>query len=86
MVRIQQGDIVILDFNPQQGHEQAGRRPAIVLSNNTLNEHGALVMVCPITNTNKKTPVSYWVRWTYEDNWCYFMWPSKDAWYRSEKC
>lgn len=56
MVAFEQGDIIVMDFNPQQGHEQRGRRPAIVLSNNILNQHSALVLVCPITNTNKKHP------------------------------
>lgn len=52
----QQGDIIIMDFNPQQGHEQSGRRPAIILSNNILNQHSSLVLVCPITNTIKHHP------------------------------
>lgn len=56
MVTFEQGDIVIMDFNPQQGHEQSGRRPAVIISNNTLNQHSSLVLVCPITNTNKKHP------------------------------
>lgn len=56
MVKIKQGDIIILDFNPQSGHEQAGRRPALIISNDILNQHSAMVMVCPITNTNKKHP------------------------------
>ena len=51
-----QGDIVVMNFNPQQGYEQSGKRPAIILSNNILNEHSSLVLVCPITNTNKKHP------------------------------
>lgn len=45
-----------MDFNPQQGHEQSGRRPAIVLSNDILNQHSSLALVCPITNTNKSHP------------------------------
>ena len=56
MVTFKQGDIIVMDFNPQQGHEQSGRRPAIVLSNDILNQHSSLVLVCPITNTNKKHP------------------------------
>ena len=56
MVTFNQGDIIFMDFNPQQGHEQAGRRPALIISNDTLNHHSAMVMVCPITNTNKKHP------------------------------
>lgn len=56
MVNCNQGDIITMDFNPQQGHEQAGRRPALVISNNTLNHHSSMALVCPITNTNKNHP------------------------------
>ncbi len=52
----EQGDIVVLDFNPQADHEQMGRRPAVVISNNTFNRFSKMLMVCPITNTNKKHP------------------------------
>ncbi|NBI59068.1 type II toxin-antitoxin system PemK/MazF family toxin [Lachnospiraceae bacterium] len=45
-----------MDFSPQRGHEQKGRRPAIVLSNNILNQHSSIALVCPITNTNKNHP------------------------------
>lgn len=45
-----------MDFSPQRGHEQKGRRPAIVLSNNILNQHSSVALVCPITNTNKNHP------------------------------
>ena len=45
-----------MDFNPQSGHEQSGRRLAIVLSNDILNQHSSLALVCPITNTNKRHP------------------------------
>lgn len=56
MVKFKQGDIIIMDFNPQQGHEQSDRRPVIVISNNILNQHSSLVFVCPIANTNKNHP------------------------------
>lgn len=57
MVKIfEQGDIIYLNFDPQAGHEQKGRRPAIVISNNTYNRFSKMLMVCPITNTNKKHP------------------------------
>lgn len=45
-----------MDFHTQGGHEQSGRRPAIVLSNDILNKHSSLAFVCPITNTNKSHP------------------------------
>ena len=56
MVTYKQGDIIVMDFSPQRGHEQRGRRPAIVLSNNILNQHSSIALVCPITNTNKNHP------------------------------
>ena len=50
-----QGDIIALDFSPTKGHEQQGRRPALVVSNNTYNKHGhGIVIVCPITNTDRR--------------------------------
>ena len=47
------GDLVWLDFHPQSGHEQAGRRPAIVLSGQLFNERTGFAVVCPITNQTK---------------------------------
>ncbi|NKB80538.1 MAG: mRNA-degrading endonuclease [Nitrospirales bacterium] len=52
----QKGDVVILNFDPQSGHEQKGRRPALVVSNTLFNKHTGLAMVCPITNTNRNYP------------------------------
>lgn len=52
----EKGDLVILTFNPQSGHEQKGRRPALVVSNYTFNKHTGLAIVCPITNTNRRSP------------------------------
>jgi len=48
-----QGDIIMMDFDPQKGFEQKGRRPALVVSNNIYNQHSKLAIVCPITNTDK---------------------------------
>ena len=56
MVNFEQGDIIYLDFNPQTGHEQKGRRPAIIITNNLFNKYSKMLMVCPITNTNKNHP------------------------------
>jgi mRNA interferase MazF len=50
------GDIVWLDFNPQTGHEQAGRRPAVVLSPKTYNQKTGLAIFCPITSKVKAYP------------------------------
>ena len=52
----EQGDIVALNFNPQSGHEQKGRRPAMIISNKTFNEHLGLAFACPITNTKRDFP------------------------------
>jgi mRNA interferase MazF len=47
------GDLLWVDFDPQSGHEQAGRRPALVLSPRIYHSKTALAIVCPITsNTN----------------------------------
>jgi mRNA interferase MazF len=53
---VNQGDIVWLDFDPQTGHEQRGRRSALVVSNASFNRFSSLAIVCPITNTDKKHP------------------------------
>jgi len=45
------GDIIWLDFDPTQGHEQQGRRPALVLTPQGYNELSELCVVCPITGT-----------------------------------
>ena len=50
------GDFVILTFDPQAGHEQKGRRPALVVSNTLFNRHTGLAMVCPITKAFRKIP------------------------------
>ena len=49
----EQGDIVALSFDPQSGHEQKGRRPAIIISNKIFNQHLGLAFACPITNTKR---------------------------------
>ena len=50
------GDLVILTFDPQTGHEQKGRRPALIVSNDLFNRHTGFAMACPITNTDRKIP------------------------------
>lgn len=51
-----QGDIIALTFDPQSGHEQKGRRPALVVSKDLFNKSTGLAMVCPITNTDRGYP------------------------------
>jgi mRNA interferase MazF len=50
------GDAIWISLNPQAGHEQAGRRPAAVLSPVAYNERVGLVILCPITNQRKGYP------------------------------
>ena len=50
------GDFIVLTFDPQSGHEQMGRRPALVVSNTLFNRRTGLAMVCPITNTFRDMP------------------------------
>ena len=50
------GDIIIIDFNPQAGREQAGKRPALVLSPSEYNAKVGLAIVCPVTNQAKGYP------------------------------
>ena len=54
---VKQGTIIKINFNPQAGHEQAGYRPAVIISNNIFNEKTKLSIVCPITNTNNHFPL-----------------------------
>src|SRR5437867_11987468 len=50
------GDLITITFDPQSGHEQRGRRPALVISNYLFNKHTGLAIVCPITNRDRKIP------------------------------
>lgn len=50
------GDVVWLHFNPQAGHEQAGRRPALVISPKAYNRKVGLALFCPITSQVKGYP------------------------------
>ena len=50
------GHIIWLDFNPQAGHEQAGHRPAMVLSPKIYNEKAGLAICCPITSKVRDYP------------------------------
>ncbi len=52
----QKGDFVAVSFDPQSGHEQRGRRPALVVSNKLFNERTGLAIVCPLTTTDRGYP------------------------------
>lgn len=50
------GDIIWLNFTPQVGHEQAGHRPALVVSPRVYNERSSVILVCPITSRRRDGP------------------------------
>ena len=52
----ERGDVVWLQFNPQTGSEQAGHRPALVISPKSYNQRVGLALVCPITSRIKGYP------------------------------
>jgi mRNA interferase MazF len=52
----EKGDLVILTFDPRAGHEQKGRRPALIVSNVLFNKHTGFAIACPVTNSNRKIP------------------------------
>jgi len=51
-----EGDVVWLQFNPQKGHEQAGHRPAVVLTKKQYNGKTGLLVCVPVTNQAKGYP------------------------------
>lgn len=52
----ERGDLIWLSFTPQSGVEQAGRRPAVVLSPSAYNEKSGLILACPVTSKLKGYP------------------------------
>ncbi|MBE3588364.1 MAG: endoribonuclease MazF [Thermoanaerobacteraceae bacterium] len=52
----ERGDIIWLQFDPQAGHEQAGKRPALVISPEPYNKKVGLALMCPITSKTKGYP------------------------------
>jgi len=54
---MKQGDLIWLSFSPQTGHEQMGRRPALIVSNDIFNQKTGLCLVCPVTNTVSGFPL-----------------------------
>ena len=54
---VKQGDIIIIDLDPTKGHEQAGYRPALVVSPSLFTQATNLTLICPITNTDRKRPM-----------------------------
>lgn len=52
----QKGDFIALTFDPQSGHEQKGRRPALVISNTLFNQKTGLAIACPVTHKDRNYP------------------------------
>lgn len=52
----ERGDLIWLNFTPQAGHEQAGKRPAIVITPSLYNAKTSLMIACPITSKIKNYP------------------------------
>lgn len=56
---MKQGDIIIVNFNPTQGHEQQGKRPAIVVSNDKFNQYmGGMCLLVPVTTKGTDFPTN----------------------------
>ena len=55
-IHFHQGDIIDLDLDPRIGHEQSGCRPALIISRDLFYTNSGLLVICPITNTNRKSP------------------------------
>jgi len=53
MVKPKQGDIIKLNLDPTKGHEQAGYRPALVINNASFSKASSMIVICPITNTDR---------------------------------
>ncbi len=52
----EKGDFIYVGFDPQSGHEQKGRRPALVISKTEFNRRTGLVLACPVTNRDRRFP------------------------------
>jgi mRNA interferase MazF len=53
---VKHGSIVWIDFEPHSGHEQGGRRPALVISNGTYNDNSSVKILVPISGTESIFP------------------------------
>ncbi len=56
VMRLKRGDIIMINFDPQSGREQAGYRPALVISPEAFNTVTPFALLCPITNTIRGNP------------------------------
>ncbi|TDQ37180.1 type II toxin-antitoxin system PemK/MazF family toxin [Aureibacillus halotolerans] len=56
MASVERGDLIMINFDPTKGVEQAGHRPALVISRKVFNEATGLTFICPITSQQKNYP------------------------------
>ena len=54
---VKQGDIIKTDLDPTIGHEQAGYRPAVVINNAFHSRASNMILICPVTNTDRGSPL-----------------------------
>jgi mRNA interferase MazF len=78
------GEIVWINFTPQAGHEQAGHRPALVLSPAAYNDKTSLMICCPLTTLIKNYPFEVFIGGTppnavLSDHVKSLDWRSRDA-------
>lgn len=52
---VKQGDIITINLDPIKGHEQAGYRPALIVSNVMYSKNSNMTLICPITNSNRNS-------------------------------
>lgn len=64
MVRLRQGDIIYVNLDPIQGHEQAGDRPVLILSSQEVANVSNMFIVSPISNTSREFPLYHKLRST----------------------
>lgn len=81
----EKGDFVALTFDPQSGHEQKGRRPALIISNKIFNKATGLAIACPITNTRRGIPFHVAVPETSSLTGCIMVEQVKSIDYRSRR-
>ena len=79
------GDFVALSFDPQSGHEQKGRRPALIVSNDLFNKATGFAFACPITNTDRKVPFHVRIPESYKLTGFIMVDQMKSIDYRSRK-
>jgi mRNA interferase MazF len=79
------GDLVWLEFDPQAGHEQAGRRPAFVVSPRAYNARAGLAVVCPVTTKVKGYPFEVLVQTSARVTGCVLADQLKSLDYRARR-